>query len=127
MLAFTHMQLVLFLVATEAPHAVVAAAMVAEIDMVAAIVTAEETATEAETATEVAAAAMAAQGATAAAVVVTGADRLVRTGAAAVVEAVVTGRAPGPTPHVSQPTEINFVFCRVLFVQGAPQLMKRSS
>jgi len=73
--------------------------MVAEIDMVAAIVTAEETATEAETATEVAAAAMAAQGATAAAVVVTGADRLVRTGAAAVVEAVVTGRAPGPTPH----------------------------
>ena len=120
------MQLVLLLVATEAPHAVVAAVMVAEIDMVAAIVTAEETATEAETATEVAAA-MAARGATAAAVVVTGADRLVRTGAAAVVEAVVTGRAPGPTPHVSQPTEINFVFCRVLFVQGAPQLMKRSS
>jgi len=74
--------------------------MVAEIDMVAAIVTAEETATEAETATEVAAAAaMAAQGATAAAVVVMGADRLVRTGVAAVVEAVVTGRAPGPTPH----------------------------
>ena len=92
--------------------------MAAETDMVEAIVTAAETATEAE--------GMAARGAMAAAAAVTGADRLVRTTGVAA-EVATGGRAPGPTPHVSQPTEINFVFCRVLFVQGAPQLMKRSS
>ena len=72
--------------------------MAAETDMVEAIVTAAETATEAE--------GMAARGAMAAAAV-TGADRLVRTTGVAA-EVATGGRAPGPTPHVSQPTGINF-------------------
>ena len=78
----------------------------AETDTVEAIVTAAETATEAE--------GMAARGAMAAAV--TGADRPVRTTGVAA-EVATGGRAPGPTPHVSQPTRINFTLkCFIIFL-----------
>ena len=108
------MKLPLLIVTTEAPRDAVAAAtvvvidMAAETDMVEAIVTVAETATEAE--------GMAARGAmAAAAAAVTGADRLVRTTGVAA-EVATGGRAPGPTPHVSLCTDINFIIKDIILV-----------